>query len=61
MVSTDQQGLIGRGADDIDVQRNNPPPRATLDHGQAAPRQPGIDTHHPHGRLLVGEHLFEGA
>ena len=43
------KGLVGRGADHVDVQRDDLPPRAALDDGQPATRQPGVDTHHPHG------------
>ena len=46
------QRLIGRGAHDVDVQRDDLTAAAALDDRQPAARQPGVDAHHPHARLL---------
>ena len=52
------QWLVGRGADHVDVQRDDLAALTALDDGQPAARQPGIDSHYPHVSPFC-EHLFE--
>ena len=43
-----REWLVGRGADHVDVERDDVAATTALDHRQPAAGQPRIDTHHPH-------------
>ena len=42
------EGLVGRGADDVDVERDDVTAATALDQAQPAPGEPGVHTHHAH-------------